>query len=125
MRLSYNFTIPITFWLRQEIIVPFAVRIGPKIWSFICFSNDAHITFAACDAINRVELILLSINLQNGLFTGHPPFIRQISDVRDVLMRTWVMRLVDTGDLVFCHNYSFVLMFRLRKLRSKIIGPPK
>jgi hypothetical protein len=94
------------FGLRQQVVIPLAIRVGTQIGvlSGLAYNCDVHSLAAA--AFNRIKSSRLRVDLANGILVGHTPRrgSRDIADVGNVLVRTHTITLIDAGDEKFIHG---------------------
>src|SRR5882672_8455399 len=84
---------------REEVVVPYAVRIGPDVFAVGSF-DDADIgSFAAHARVERVRLRLDGVND----FRARPLPVHA-AEVSDSLVRIVARQLVDAGDLDIGHD---------------------
>src|SRR5262245_30028620 len=67
-------------------------------------ADDTDVHLAAAGPIHSEECFLFGVNPANGFLARQAPVVG-IADVRDVLVRAHLMRLVDAGDLEFFHAW--------------------
>jgi hypothetical protein len=91
---------------RQQVVVPFAVCMSPKVWVLTSLPNNADVHFAAAGPFHCVEVFLFGINPADCFFACHAPVVSKISDVCDVLMAAHTIGLCYTRDLKFWHTFS-------------------
>src|SRR5580692_7019693 len=70
---------------RQQVVVPFAVCVSPKVWVLTSLPNNADVHFATAGPVHCVEVFLFGINPADRFFARHAPVVSKISDVGDVL----------------------------------------
>ena len=80
---------------------------GSQIGSFSRFPYNRNETRLARSFIKRVILIDAVINFVNGPLFCYAPSLFQITDVRNVLVRALMVRLIDASHFVCCHMHTF------------------
>jgi len=92
----------ITLWLCEQIVIPFSVGVRSQIGHFPRIPDNAHFASLARPALNRVKPFSFCFDSSDGVFPRHSPY-PLISDVRYMLVRTQMMRFVDTCYFIFFH----------------------
>jgi hypothetical protein len=100
----------VAFRLRKQVVIPFSICMCPQVGVLSRFSHNTDVAFIAGRPVNRVELVDIAIDLVNRRLPGHAPFRFKVANVRDVFVRTLMMRLVNTSYLMFCHTFPVVLV---------------
>src|SRR6266704_886442 len=93
----------VAFRLRQKVVIPLPVCVGSEIRMFPRFPDNPYVTLLPGLMLHRVVLFRIRVDLSDRRLSGDPPMLLQVPDMRDVLMRTLVVRLVDTCYLMLCH----------------------
>ncbi len=88
---------------RQKIVVVCAVCIGAQMGPFIWYSHHPDIGLFARSMIQGEEPLLASFYSLNRVFTSNAPTALRVANVRDVLMVTISLRLIDAGNLELLH----------------------
>lgn len=99
-------TTPVAFGLREKIIVPRSVRVGPQIRCFTWLADDSNVGPLPGGRIDGEEGVRLRLDSLNGRFAGDLPVTRYVADVGDVLSRAEAVRLRDACDLMIAHGGS-------------------
>lgn len=109
-------TTPVAFGLREKIIVPRSVRVGPQIRCFTWLADDSNVGPLPGERIDCEEGVRLRLDSLNGRFAGDLPVTGGVADVGDVLSRAEAVRLRDACDLMIAHGFELVALV-LRGIR--------
>jgi hypothetical protein len=96
--------------LFQQVVIGFAISMCAEVWVLSVFPYDQNLALLTGGEVDREEAVGLFINPLDGLLPLDPPAFFIVSDVRNVFVPVMVLRLIDAGDVVSCHN-CFLSLF--------------